>query len=210
MHAPPPARPRWYPNRRGPRVVISSYRLIALEARHRSRCCVYQARCRARSLSIRRMRAVAVVGVGQRSPPASPVRETTGQPHPLDGHRQQRRWKSARPWRAERPSPAWMAIGLISCALAMRSSVVSPCADTTTTTSLPALVGVGDDLRHVEDAFGILHGRPAELLYNQVHMVFLQIYVVRPGELLKKFPRDLLQNFTSGRPPCLNSRRCPC
>ena len=30
------------------------------------------------------------------------------------------------------------AIGLISCALAMRSSVVSPCADTTATTLFPA------------------------------------------------------------------------
>ena len=47
------------------------------------------------------------------------------------------------------------ALGLISSALAIRSSVVSPWAESTTITSLPRQVGLGDDAGHVADALGI-------------------------------------------------------
>ena len=73
--------------------------------------------------------------------------------------------------------PGWKVLGLhpgegarivTSLACAMRWSVVLPCADTTTTTCMPAST-YGNDACHMGDLLGICHRAATEFLYNQCH-----------------------------------------
>ena len=57
------------------------------------------------------------------------------------------------------------------CARSSSSSVVSPIAETATTTSLPGLAGLDDALRDPLDALGVRDGRAAELLHDEAHQV---------------------------------------
>ena len=61
------------------------------------------------------------------------------------------------------------AAGVTCSARSISSSVVSPIAETTTTTSLPALLGGDDPLGDPLDAVGVGDGRTAVLLHDEAH-----------------------------------------
>ena len=59
--------------------------------------------------------------------------------------------------------------GQTCLARSSRSSVVSPMAETTTTTSLPCLLGLDDALGDAADPFGVRHRGSAVLLHDERH-----------------------------------------
>ena len=78
--------------------------------------------------------------------------------------------------------------GVTSLARSSSSSVLSPIAETTTTTSCPARLALDDPLGHPLDAGGVGEGGAAVLLHDNAHNNFLTGTTTRPAGLPRPRP----------------------